>query len=301
VRHYLDIDDLSPAELVAVLDRSEEASRPPILAGRSVGLLFQKPSLRTRHSCEVAVVQLGGHPLTFFGQEVSPDTREPMGDIARVIGGYHAAVGARVFDHAKLIELAEPDALPVINLLSDDAHPCQGLADLLTVRQRFGSLDGRTICWIGDYNNVARSLARGAAMLGVEMRIASPLGFGPAPAELEYIRRLGGTIDAGDEPAEMVKAADVVATDVWTSMGFENENEIRRQAFAAFQVDERIMQAASPDAVFMHCLPAHRGEEVVASVVDGPQSVVFAQAHNRLASFRGLLWWLIEVNESPER
>jgi ornithine carbamoyltransferase len=301
VRHFLDVDDLSPDELVAVLDRAEVESRPPLLAGRSVGLLFQKPSLRTRHSCEVAVIQLGGHPLTFFGQEVSPDTREPMSDIAKVLGGYHAALGARVFDHGRLVELADTDALPVINLLSDDAHPCQALADLLTVRQRFGSLDGRIICWIGDYNNTVRSLARGAAMLGVELRIASPPGYGPAPAELDYLGQLGGSVDAGDDPAELVKGADVVATDVWTSMGFENEDKIRRDAFARYQVDELIMLTASPDAVFMHCLPAHRGEEVVASVVDGPQSVVFAQAHNRLASFRGLLWWLIETNESPDR
>jgi ornithine carbamoyltransferase len=222
-----------------------------------------------------------------------------MSDIAKVLGGYHAALGARVFDHAKLLELAEADALPVINLLSDEAHPCQALADLLTIRQRFGSLEGRTVCWIGDYNNTVRSLARGAAMLGVELRVASPMGYGPAPADLEYLRRIGGTIEAGDDPAELVKGADVVTTDVWTSMGFENEDRIRREAFADYQVDERIMQAAAPDAVFMHCLPAHRGEEVVASVVDGPQSVVFAQAHNRLASFRGLLWWLVEQNESP--
>jgi ornithine carbamoyltransferase len=301
MRHFLDVDDLSPAELVAVLDRAEIEPRPPLLAGRSVGLLFQKPSLRTRHSCEVAVIQLGGHPLTFFGQEVSPDTREPMSDIAKVLGGYHAALGARVFDHGRLVELAETDALPVINLLSDDAHPCQALADLLTIRQRFGSLEGRSVCWIGDYNNTVRSLARGAAMLGVELRVASPAGYGPAPAELEYLRRIGGTVDAGDDPAQLVKGVDVVATDVWTSMGFENEDQIRRDAFADYQVDERLMLTASPDAVFMHCLPAHRGEEVVASVIDGPQSVVFAQAHNRLASFRGLLWWLVEENESPAR
>jgi ornithine carbamoyltransferase len=296
MRHFLDVDELSPDELVTVLDRSQSADPPKVLEGRSVGLLFQKPSLRTRHSSEVAVIQLGGHPVTFFGQEVSPDSREPLADIARVLAGYHAVLGARVFDHGHLIQLAATDALPIVNLLSDTAHPCQALADLLTIRRHFGSFDDRTICWVGDYNNTVRSLARGAAMLGVGLRIATPAGYGPGPAELDYLRSLGGVVDATDDPIKAADGADVIYTDVWTSMGFELEDETRHEAFAGYQVDDAVMAAAGPDAVFLHCLPAHRGEEVSASVVDGPQSLVFPQAHNRLAAFRGLLWWLVEVN-----
>ena len=297
LRHFLDVDGLSPGELLTILDRADVGAPPPVLAGRSVGLLFQKPSLRTRHSSEVAVIQLGGHPVTFFGQEVSPDSREPLPDIARVLAGYHAVLGARVFEHGHVEQLAATEALPIVNLLSDTAHPCQTLADLLTIRKHFGSFDGRTISWIGDYNNTARSLARGASMLGVEVRISGPPGYGPGSSELDYLRALGGVVDTTDDPMEAVKGADVVYTDVWTSMGFELEGETRYDAFVGYQVDDAVMLAAAADAVFMHCLPAHRGEEVAASVVDGPQSVVFLQAHNRLHAFRGLLWWLVEVNE----
>lgn len=296
MKHFLDIDDLTAGELVDVLDRAGEPRPPAVLAGRSVGLLFEKPSLRTRHSSEVAVVQLGGHPLTFFGHEVGPASREPLSDIAKVLGGYHAALGARVHDHRRLVELARADALPVVNLLSDSAHPCQALADLLTIRQQFGKLEGLTLGWVGDYNNTARSLIRGAAMLGLVIRIASPPGYGPAPAELDYIGRLGAEVDLTTNPAEAADFAHVVYTDVWTSMGYEEEASARLAAFASFQVDDKVMAAARDDAVFMHCLPAHRGDEVAASVVDGPQSVVYQQAHNRLHGFRGLLWWLIEVN-----
>ncbi len=243
VRHLLEIDDLSPAELDEVLRRAVEP--PPVvppLAGRTVGLYFEKPSLRTRHSCEVAVVQLGGHPVTFRRDEVGSGEREPVGDIARVLSGYHAALGGRVYDHALLEELATAATVPVVNLLSDRGHPCQALADLLTMR------------------------------LGAEPVVSA-------------------------RPQEAVAGAGMVHTDVWASMGQESEAEQRLRAFEGFQVDDRVMAAAAPDAVFMHCLPAHRGEEVAASVVDGPQSRVIAQAHNRLHSFRGLLAWLIEEAE----
>ena len=295
VRHLLEIDDLTPAELDTVLRRAAEppgGDRP--LAGRTVGLYFEKPSLRTRHSCEAAVVQLGGHPVTFRRDEVGSGEREAVGDIARVLSGYHAALGGRVYDHALLEELAGAATIPVVNLLSDQGHPCQALADLLTMRQSQGELAGATVAWVGDFNNVARSLAIGATMLGMKVRLACPPGYGPTPADVDRLRGHGAEPVVTARPAEAVAGAAAVHTDVWASMGQEAESEARARAFEGFQVDDRVMAAAAPDAVFMHCLPAHRGEEVAATVVDGPQSRVIAQAHNRLHSFRGLLGWLIE-------
>jgi ornithine carbamoyltransferase len=294
VRHFLEIDDLSPAELDEVLRRADTPPGERRLAGRTVGLYFEKPSLRTRHSCEVAVVQLGGHPVTFRRDEVGSGERESVADIARVLSGYHAALGGRVFDHGLLEDLAAAATIPVVNLLSDRGHPCQALADLLTMRQRLGDLGGATVAWVGDFNNVARSLALGATMCGMKVHLASPPGFGPTDADLDRLRALGGEPVVSSRPHEAVAGAAAVHTDVWASMGQEGEAEARARAFEGFQVDERVMAAAAPDAIFMHCLPAHRGEEVAASVVDGRQSVVFAQAHNRLHSVRGLLSWLIE-------
>jgi ornithine carbamoyltransferase len=294
LRHFLEIDDLSPAELDEVLRRADTPPGERPLAGRTVGLYFEKPSLRTRHSCEVAVVQLGGHPVTFRRDEVGSGEREPVADIARVLSGYHAALGGRVFDHGLLENLAAAATIPVVNLLSDRGHPCQALADLLTMRQRLGHLGGATVAWVGDYNNVARSLALGATMCGMKVHLACPPGYGPTDADLDRLRALGGEPVVSSRPHEAVAGADAVHTDVWASMGQEGEAEARTRAFEGFQVDDRVMAAAAPDAIFMHCLPAHRGEEVAASVVDGRQSVVFAQAHNRLHSVRGLLSWLIE-------
>jgi ornithine carbamoyltransferase len=295
VRHVLEIDDLTAAEVARVLDLADDPARPPLLAGRSVGLYFEKPSLRTRHSSEVAVVQLGGHPLTFRTDEAAGG-REPLADIARVLSGYHAALGARVYDHRALEEMAAASSVPVVNLLSDTGHPCQSLADLLTMRQEWGSLAGRTVCWVGDFNNVARSLALGAALSGMALRVASPPGFGPTDADLDRVAAAGlvGEVLVTDRPSEAVEGADAVHTDVWASMGQEAEAEARRRAFEGFQVDDRLMAAAPAHAVFLHCLPAHRGEEVAASVVDGPQSRAFPQAHNRLHAFRGLLRFLLE-------
>jgi ornithine carbamoyltransferase len=294
VRHVLEVDDLTPAELAEVLDRAEQPAPPALLAGRSVGLYFEKPSLRTRHSCEVAVVELGGHPLTFRQDETGAGTREPLADIARVLSGYHALLGARVFDHALLEELAGAASIPVVNLLSDLGHPCQALADLLTMRQAFGDVAGRSVAWVGDYNNAARSLSLGATMLGMEVRVACPPGYGPDPADLDRLRALGGDPVVTSRPDEAVTGAAAVHTDVWASMGQEAEAEVRRRAFEGFTVDDRLMARAAGDAIFMHCLPAHRGEEVAASVIDGPRSRAVPQAHNRLDSFRGLVWWLAD-------
>jgi ornithine carbamoyltransferase len=294
VRHLLEIDDLTPDELRDVLRRADipPADRP--LAGRTVGLYFEKPSLRTRHSCEVAVVQLGGHPVTFRRDEVGSGEREPVADIARVLSGYHAALGARVFDHRLVDELAAAATIPVVNLLSDRAHPCQALADLLTMQQNVGELGGATMAWIGDFNNVARSLALGATMLGMKVRLACPPGYGPGDDDLDRLRALGGEPSLTSRPEDAVAGSAAVHTDVWASMGQEDEADERARAFEGFSVDDRVMAAAAPGAVFMHCLPAHRGEEVAASVVDGTQSRVIQQAHNRLHSVRALLSWLLE-------
>jgi ornithine carbamoyltransferase len=294
VRHLLELDDLRPDEVVEVLDRSERPDLPPVLAGRSVGLYFEKPSLRTRHASEVAVVQLGGHPVTFRQDEVRVGEREPVADIARVLSGYHAVLGARVYDHRLLERWATASTVPVVNLLSDAGHPCQALADLLTMRQAFGVLAGATVAWVGDFSNAARSLSVGATMLGMKVRLGCPPGYGPSDADLDRLRALGAEPTVVARPDEAVDGAVAVHTDVWASMGQEDQAETRRRSFEGFTVDDRLMARAAPEAIFMHCLPAHRGEEVTASVVDGPQSRAIPQAHNRLHTFRGLLSWLLD-------
>jgi ornithine carbamoyltransferase len=289
-RSFLEVNDLTAEELTEVLDRSEVVDPPKVMAGRGMAILFEKPSLRTRHSTEMAVVQLGGHPITVRNDEVGPGTREPTGDIARVLSRYHAALGARVFAHSTVEELAEAATVPVVNLLSDLAHPTQALADVLTMRGRFGTVIDLSVAYVGDYNNVARSLSLAVGALGGEMRLGCPSGYGPDSAEIVAI----GSPLVTASPEEAVKGADVVYTDVWTSMGQEAEATERRAAFAGFTVDDCLMALASPQAVFLHCLPAHRGEEVGGSVADGPQSLMIDQAENRMHVARGLLWWLLE-------
>jgi ornithine carbamoyltransferase len=295
-RHLLEVDDLSADEVARVLALAADPARPQLLEGATVALYFEKPSLRTRHSCEVAVVQLGGHPVTFRADEVGTGSREPLADIARVLSGYHALLGGRVYDHAVLEELAASSSIPVVNLLSDLGHPCQAFADLLTMHEEWGGLQGRTVAWVGDYNNVARSLCLGAARTGMVARIASPPGYGPSEADVERLLAAGMAAPpfVTARPAEAAEGADAVHTDVWASMGHEAEAEARRRAFEGFTVDDDVMAAAAPGAVFLHCLPAHRGEEVAASVVDGEHSRAFPQAHNRLHAFRGLLRFLLE-------
>jgi ornithine carbamoyltransferase len=293
-RHFLEVDDLGAHELAAVLDLADESRPPPLLAGKGVALLFEKPSLRTRNATELAVVQLGGHPVSARAEEVALDVREPVADVARVLSRYHAAIGARVFSHTRLEHMAAASTVPVVNLLSDRSHPCQALADLLTLRQLWGgSLAGRAIAYVGDANNVCRSLVLAAALAGVRIRVATPAAFAPAGADVERARALGGVVDVVTDPAEAVQGVDAVYTDVWTSMGDEHEAEQRRAAFAGFTVDEALMARAAAGAVFLHCLPAHRGEEVSPGVVEGPRSVVWQQAENRLHATRGLLWFLV--------
>ena len=286
-RHFLDVDDLSADELSTVLALAQRRDWQQVLAGRGVALLFEKPSLRTRNSSEMAVFELGGHPVTVKADEIDLDVREPAADVARVLSGYYAAICARVFEHSKLLNMAAVSDVPVVNLLSDDAHPCQALADLLTLLERWGTLEGRSIAYVGDGNNVCRSLMLAGSLTGLEVRVASPKGFEPDAA---LAQRTGASIT--NDPVEAVDGADAVYTDVWASMGQEDEAEARRQAFEGFTVDEPLFAKAAPDALFLHCLPAHRGEEASAGVVDGPQSVVWRQAHNRMHSFRGLLLWL---------
>jgi ornithine carbamoyltransferase len=281
--HFLDVADLGPAGLTEVLDLAEMAGPPAVLAGRGAALLFEKPSLRTRVSMEMAVVQLGGHPISLRDAEVGVDSREPARDIARVLAEYVAVIGARVFAHAGLEEMAAASSVPVVNLLSDDAHPCQVLADLLTLRQRFGRLEGLRVAWVGDGNNVCRSLVQAAGLCGLDVRVATPPGYEPPGVAVTH------------DPAEAVEGAGAVYTDVWASMGQEGETARRRAAFAGFTVDSALMARAAPHALFLHCLPAHRGEEVAAEVVDGPQSAVWHQAANRLHAQRGLLLWLAGV------
>src|SRR5439155_3199093 len=215
------------------------------------------------------------------------DTREPAGDVGRVLSSYCAVLGARVFDHERLERLAAASSVPVINLLSDRAHPCQALADLLTLRQRFGSLAGRVVAYVGDGNNVCRSLMAAGTLAGMKVRVAAPPGYEPP---LDLAARTGSVVT--HNPVEAVDGADAVYTDVWASMGQEEEAAGRRRDFAGFTVDETLMAKADPGAVFLHCLPAHRGEEATAAVVDGPQSAVWEQAANRLHAQRGLLLWL---------
>lgn len=299
-RHFLEVDDLSPAELIAVLDLAELQDPPKVLAGKGVALYFAKPSLRTRHSTELAVFQLGGHPLTVRDDEVGLGTREPVADVAKVLGRYHGAIAGRVFAHGLLEELASHAGVPVVNLLSDDGHPCQALADLLTIRQLNGSLEGLAIAYVGDFNNVARSLAIAATMVGMHVRLACPVGYGPSDADIDRITLQGAAPVVTTHAVEAVAGADIVYTDVWTSMGQEAESLARRQAFEGLSVDAALMAAASAEATFLHCLPAHRGEECSAEVVDGPQSQVWLQAENRLHAVRGLFLWLLGNAAHPE-
>jgi ornithine carbamoyltransferase len=295
----LEVDDLDPARLTTVLDRAEAwkaapASVPQPLAGLGAALLFEKPSGRTRVSTEIAVMTLGGHPIYIRGEEVGIGTRESVEDVARTLAGYCALIAARVYDHVLRGAFATASAVPVVNLLSDRAHPTQALADLLTLREVLGRLDGLRLAYVGDGNNVATSLSFAAALSGLELVVSSPPGYELDDDVVERARNLGGTIELVSDPHEAVRDADAVYTDVWTSMGQEEESEVRREAFAGYQVDRALMESAGPRARLLHCLPAHRGEEVTAEVLDGPQSVVWQQAGNRMHATRALLATLVE-------
>jgi ornithine carbamoyltransferase len=294
VTQFLEVDDLTPAQFAAVLEsaacwKETPAEVPRVLDGRGAALLFEKPSARTRTSTEMAVVGLGGHPVYIRPEEVGLGVRESVADVARTLAGYCSVIAARVFDHATLEEMARAVDVPVVNLLSDRAHPCQALADFLTLTELLGDLEGRRVVFVGDGNNVAASLAYGAALSGAELTVASPVGYELDEATVERVRNLGGALELTVDPYEAVVGADAVYTDVWTSMGQEEESAVRRAAFAGYAVDEALMAAAGDQAWFLHCLPAHRGEEVSAGVIDGPRSAVWQQAANRMDATRALL------------
>ena len=294
IRRFLEVDDLTPLQFAGLLDHAETWKRTPktipaALDGRAVALLFEKPSARTRVSTELAVHSLGGYAVVLRGEEVGLGGRETVEDVARTLAGYCSVIAARVYDHAVLEQMTVAVDIPIVNLLSDRAHPCQALADLLTLREHFGALEGRRITYVGDGNNVAASLAFGAALAGVEVTVASPPGYELDEDVAERVRNLGGVLELSNDPHEAVRDADAVYTDVWTSMGQEDETEVRKAAFAGYCVDASLMAAAGPGAVFLHCLPAHRGEEVSAEVIDGPASLVWAQAANRMHAVRSLL------------
>ena len=295
-RHLLHITDLTATELRAVLDL---AARPPAELGRPLDglgavLIFEKPSNRTRQSMEMAVVHLGGHPVYTRAEEIGIDVREPLEDVVRILEGYHGVIAARVFSHELLERMADVAAVPVVNMLSDRSHPLQALADVLTMEQVLDGVAGRTVAWVGDYNNVARSLAEACVLLGARVYLACPIGYGPDDAELERLVLLGD-VDVTDRPETAVAGAHAVHADTWVSMGQEDDKATRKQAFEGFTVDAELMSLAAPEAVFMHCLPAYRGVEVTADVIDGPRSVVFQQGHNRLPAARGVLAFLLGV------
>ena len=292
-RSLLEVDDLDAEEFARILDLSERDDLPKLLEGRGAALLFEKPSARTRSSMEMAVVQLGGHPITLRNEEIGIDTRETAEDLGRLLSGYTAVIGARVFEHHKVERLAAAATVPVVNLLSDDAHPVQALADLLTVRQEFGRLAGLVVTYVGDANNVARSLGVACGLMGIEFRVSNPPGYDFDEGSVSMLRAAGCDVVLEPDPVAAVTGADVVYTDAWYSMGQEDEQRIRVEAFGPWRVDEALMAHAAPDAIFLHCLPAHRNDEATDEVLDGPQSRIWPQAYNRMHTARGLTHWLL--------
>lgn len=296
MRHFLDIDELSKDELEHVLDLSSQPATTAHLADKGMALLFEKPSARTRNAMEMAVVQLGGHPVYIRSDELGLDKRETVEDVTRTFACYHDLLGARVFAHSTVERMAALDVIPVVNLLSDRSHPMQALGDLLTMRSELSVLEDRTITFIGDANNVALSLAKAAGLAGMRFRLAGPSGYSFSPDDIAEINGSGAEVEIFRSPYEAVADADVVYTDTWASMGKEDETEARMEAFQEFRVDANLMSAAGEKAIFLHCLPAKRGNEVTDEVLDGAQSRVWAQAENRMHTARGLLTWLIEAN-----
>jgi ornithine carbamoyltransferase len=291
-RHLLGSADLEGLGLVRLLDRADllrgqrhavVQARP--LEGRQVALLFEKPSLRTRVSFEVAVTGLGGHAIALGPDEVGLGRRESAADVSRTLSRRVDAIVLRTFAHATLTEMAAAASVPVVNALTDAEHPCQALADLLTLRRRFGRLSGLRLAFVGDGNNVAHSLMLAGALAGLDVRIATPPGYEPDPAVVERARTLGARhrakLSIGTDPVEAVDGVDAVYTDVWTSMGREAEAVERRIRFAGFEVNETLLAHAAPHVVALHCMPAHRGEEISAAVLDGPRSLALEQAENR--------------------
>jgi ornithine carbamoyltransferase len=295
-RNLISIADLSSWDIQRVVDTALQAKNGRSLSipmGKTLALLFEKPSLRTRVSFDVAMQQLGGHSLYLSPGEVGLGERESVADVARVLSRYVDAIAARTFKHETVEELARWADVPLINALSDGEHPCQALADLLTIYEKKGRWQGLVLSFVGDGNNVARSLMLGSALIGMDFRIASPQGYRISTALVDKAKSLAAASGAAtvcvESPQEAVRGADVVYTDVWTSMGQEEEQAERRRAFSGYQVNAELLALASPNAIVMHDLPAHRGEEIADEVIEGPQSVVFDQAENRLHAQKAVL------------
>jgi ornithine carbamoyltransferase len=299
MKHFLSISDSTPDELKHMLEvsrrlrdeRDAGKANDPVLAGKTLAMLFEKPSLRTRVSFEQAMIELGGHSI-IMGQEVGLGKREAVSDVAKVLGGMVHGIAARVFEHQKLIDFAKYGGVPVINMLSDESHPCQALADIMTLQDEFGAdLTGRGVAFIGDGNNVARSVAILCGRLGVRFTLASPHEYAFTDEVEKQLRAdaPGMELNLIEDPAKAVKGTDAVFTDTFTSMGQEDEKQARLEAFKGYQVNEALLAHAADHAVVLHCLPAYRGVEITDEVMDGPRSRVFPEAHNRLHAQKGLL------------
>jgi len=302
-RDFLADTDFTPGELEQLFQLTARLKAEPVafqqaLAGRTLAMIFEKSSTRTRVSFEAGMFQLGGHALFLSSRDIQLGRGEAIEDTARVLARYVDVIMARTFAHQTVVDLARYAGVPVINGLSDDLHPCQALADFFTLREIFGSLDGRKLAYVGDGNNVAHSLLLMAPAVGMDIAVASPSGYRPKEMYLAEAQRLaidrGTRVSVTESPQEAVEGASAVYTDVWASMGQEGEAEARRQAFAGFEVTVDLMSKAQPEAVFLHCLPCHRGEEVAAEVVDGPRSRVFDEAENRMHVQKALLVTLLQ-------
>lgn len=293
--NLLRVGDLSPEALERVLALAGESDPAPVLTGSGVALVFEHPSNRTRNATEMAIVGLGGHPVAIMRDEVGIDVRESAEDVARTLACYHVALCVRATRHSTLERMAvslENTDVPIINLLSDVEHPTQAIADVKTIRDEFGTVSGKKVAYIGDANNVCRSLAFAVAALAGEFIVASPPQFTLSEEVVNATKRLDGKVGVASSPAEAAEGADVLYTDVWVSMGEGNAEE-KRKVFAGFTIDDELVARAAPHAIVLHCLPAHRGEEITASVLDGPHSRVWRQARNRLEAVRGVLSYLL--------
>lgn len=305
--HFLQLDDLTPTELESVLTEAaalkaalDDGESHSVLSEQTLGMLFEKPSTRTRISFETGMTQLGGHAIFFGPDETQLGRGEPLADTARALSQYVDFVMARVDDHDELETLAEYGSIPVVNGLSDLAHPVQTLADLLTIQETFGGFDDVSAAWVGDGNNVGRSFAVGCGMVDLDLTVATPEGYGFDADERAEMEQMGASPTYASDPVEAVQDADVVYTDVWVSMGQEDEREEKLAAFEGYQLNQDLLSHA-PDATVMHCLPAHRGEEITVDVLEGEQSVVWRQAENRLHAQKALLVHLSDAEETDER
>ena len=299
-RHFLDLSTVTSGDLRDILDHAHRrkndtlngtADRP--LEGKVLALIFEKPSTRTRVSFDVGMRQLGGETIWLSGRDMQLGRAESIADTSRVLSRYIDAMMIRTTDHQRLMELAEFATVPVINGLTDDTHPCQIMADVMTFEQHRGSIAGKTLSWVGDGNNVLHSLIEGSAQFGYRMNIGVPQGSEPEPHYVEWATQNGGEVTVTRDPVEAVAGSDCVITDTWVSMGQEQRAR-GHNVFQPYQVNKHLMEKASPDAIFMHCLPAHRGEEVTDEVIDGPQSVVFDEAENRMHAQKAILAWCFD-------